>query len=123
MRQDVYRVAYDEANAELLEITKRFEELKGRKTSLEGVVAVLRPMLGADAPQSQAPVQPAEARPAQLTESAAAQEPANYTFNEAPGRLPEPEEETSDPFQRRVRNALKFSNGNGRDQRGLQPAV
>jgi hypothetical protein len=120
MRQDVYRVAYDEANAELLAITKRFEELKGRKTSLEGVVAVLRPMLGIDAPSSQAPVQPAEV---QLTQSVAAQEPANYTFNQVPGPLPEPEEETSDPFQRRVRNALKFSNGNGRDQRGLQPAV
>jgi hypothetical protein len=120
MRQDVYRVAYDEANAELLEITKRFEELKGRKTSLEGVVAVLRPMLGVDVPPSQVPARPVES---QSTQSAAAHEPANYTFNDVSGALPEPEEETSDPFQRRVRNALKFSNGNGRDQRGLQPAV
>jgi hypothetical protein len=120
MRQDVYRVAYDEANAELVEITKRFEELKGRKTSLEGVVAVLAPVLGMEVP-SHAPVQPVEI--ARTESPAPPAESANYTFNEAPGRLPEPEEEISDPFQRRVRNALKFSNNNGHDHRGLQPAV
>ncbi len=38
MRQDVYGVAYQEAKSELLDITRRFEQLQQRKTRLEGVV-------------------------------------------------------------------------------------
>jgi hypothetical protein len=120
MRQDVYRVAYDEAHAELLEISKRFEELLRRKESLQSVVTALGPMMGVvsagQAPQqANAPAAPAPQAP---------QEPANYTFNQVPVPLPEGDESTTDPFQRRVRNALKFSsNNNGHEHRGLQPAV
>jgi hypothetical protein len=116
MRQDVFRVAYDEANAELLAIIKKFEELRQRKESLEGVVTVLGPILGIEIPSSA----PAEA-------SSVAQplpsEPANYTFNQVSAPLPELEDDISDPFQRRVRNALKFSSNNGHGNHGLQPAV
>lgn len=119
MRQDVFRVAYDEANAELLAITKKFEELRQRKESLEGVVTVLGPILGIEAPSPSA-ARPAEASP---VSQPAPSEPANYTFNQVSAPLPELEEEISDPFQRRVRNALKFSSNNGHGNQGLQPAV
>lgn len=49
MRQDVYRVAYDEANAELNEIMGRFEQLKLRKDRIEKVVEVLKPLVGIEA--------------------------------------------------------------------------
>ncbi len=120
MRQDVFRVAYDEANSELLDISKKFEELKRRKETLEGVVTVLGPMLGVEAP-SKGAASPVAGVPA---ETPASPELANYTFNQVPVPLPEPEEAISDPFQRRVRNALKFnSNNNGHEHHGLQPAV
>jgi hypothetical protein len=119
MRQDVFRVAYDEANAELLAISKKFEELRQRKESLEGVVTVLGPILGIEVPS------PAAARPAEASSAAQPDpsEPTNYTFNQASAPLPELEEDISDPFQRRVRNALKFSSNNGHENHGLQPAV
>ncbi|HLJ79090.1 MAG TPA: hypothetical protein VKT75_16835 [Acidobacteriaceae bacterium] len=120
MRQDVYKVAYDEAHGELLEISKRFEELKQRKESLESVVGALAPMLGAvvATPAAQ-PV--SEPKP---PASEPAPEAANYTFNQVAAALPEADEAITDPFQRRVRNALKFSsNNNGHEHRGLQPAV
>jgi hypothetical protein len=118
MRQDVFRVAYDEANAELLAITKKFEELRQRKESLEGVVTVLGPVLGIEAPSLGA------ARPAEASSAVppASSEPANYTFTQVSAPLPEVEEDLSDPFQRRVRNALK-SSSNGHGNHGLQPAV
>jgi hypothetical protein len=119
MRQDVFRVAYDEANAELLAITKKFEELRQRKESLEGVVTVLGPILGIETPS------PAAARPAEASSTVqpASLEPANYTFNEVSAPLPELEESISDPFQRRVSNALKSNSNNGHGHHGLQPAV
>jgi hypothetical protein len=116
MRQDVYSVAYDEAHAELHNIMNRFEELKRRKQSLESVVAVLGPILGI---QGAGPVvaPSADTLPMGLV---ASPEPANYTFNQVPVPLPETEDGVVDPFQRRVRNALKFTNSNGRVHRGLQ---
>jgi hypothetical protein len=118
MRQDVFRVAYEEANAELLAITKKFDELRHRKESLEGVVTVLGPILGIEAP-SRVATRPAEA-------SSAAQlappDPVNYTFNQSSAPSAEIDEVISDPFQRRVQNALKLSN-NGHGNHGLQPAV
>jgi hypothetical protein len=120
MRQDVYRVAYDEAHSELLEISKRFEELRQRKESLESVVIALGPMLGV-LPATQAPQSTGEV-PDPIPQNAP--EPANYNFNQVAATSPEGDESITDPFQRRVRNALKFSsNNNGQEHRGLQPAV
>lgn len=120
MRQDVYRVAFDEAHSELLDISTRFEELRRRKESLESVIAALGPML---AGTQAAPAQEALAE-ATTAAPQAAVGPADYSFNHVPAPLPEGDETTADPFQRRVRNALKFSsNNNGHEHRGLQPAV
>jgi hypothetical protein len=73
MRQDVYRVAYDEANAELNEILGRFEQLKLRKDRIEKVVEVLKPLVGIEAqvaaeesaaqPESEPAYQPQAAEP------------------------------------------------------------
>lgn len=131
MRQDVYRVALDEAQVELVDISKRFEELRKRKDTLESVVAALGPMLGvAEAKRTEAQQEPAPmAIEKAALEPQASPEQYAYTFDQAPAPLPD--ESITDPFQRRVRNALKFSNGNannnnnnnGHERRGLQPAV
>src|ERR1700742_4489249 len=127
MRQDVYRVALDEAQVELVDISKRFEDLRKRKDTLESVVSALGPMLGvADAKRPDAHQESAAPAPVSIEKAApepqASTEPYAYTFEQAAAPLPD--EEITDPFQRRVRNALKFSNGNnGHDRRGLQPAV
>lgn len=136
MRQDVYRVALDEAHSELIGISKRFEELRQRKESLESVVAALGTMLGVAAAQPleaqqrlAAPVaELALAEPQATPEPQAPTEPADYSFNQVPAPLPD--ESVNDPFQRRVRNALKFSSGNGNnnnnnghERHGLQTAV
>jgi hypothetical protein len=116
MRQDVYSVAYDEANAELQDILKKYEELNRRKRTLESVVGVLGPILGQQARGPEA-IRPAGPVP---VGQASTPEPTNYTFNQVPVPLPEAEGGVIDPFQRRVRNALKFSSNNGRERRGLQ---
>ena len=107
MRQDVYRVAYEEANAELIEIRSRFEQLRSRKEHLEGVVAVLGPMLTLSASASApASVEMAQVAPADKAEHIS--EPVAYTFDQIPVP-PSDLEETGggDPFKRRVRNALR----------------
>jgi len=117
MRQEVYRVAYDEAHTELLEISKRYEELRRRKETLESAVTALAPVLGVALPAQ-------GAQPAIEPASPVPQETASYGFNEAPAVSHDADESSSDPFQQRVRNALKFSsNNNGHEHRGLQPAV
>ena len=118
MRLDVYSVAYEEANSELLEITKRFEQLRRRKETLEGLIAAISPILGLAA-QPKAPVEVAKDH---ATTPQATGEPGSYTFNQVPVPLPDTEETGGDPFQRRVRNALKLG-GSNPEHRGLQPAV
>jgi hypothetical protein len=118
MRLDVYSVAYDEANSELLEITKRFEQLRRRKESLEGLVAALSPIMGLAAPPK-APPTPLKEAPSGIAPTTG--EPTAYTFNQVPVPLPE-DEAGGDPFQRRVRNALKLGGSNS-EHRGLQAAV
>jgi hypothetical protein len=117
MKLDVYSVAYEEANSELLEITKRFEQLRRRKLYLEALIAAIGSMLGVAAPSKPS----AEPVPAPATASVPQppSEPVAYTFNQVPVPLPGVEETNGDPFQRRVRNALKFNNAN----QGLQTAV
>lgn len=107
MRQDVYRVAYEEANAELIEIRSRFEQLRSRKERLEGVIAVLQPMMALSASTSA----PSPVEMAQTTMSAKAEpssESSAYTFNQVSVPVSDVEESGGgDPFKRRVRNALR----------------
>ena len=48
MRQDVYRAALDEANAELKEIVNKFEELRLRKEQLEKMTTALKTVAKVD---------------------------------------------------------------------------
>lgn len=124
MTQDTYRFAFDEANAELREIVAQFEQLQLRKTQMEQVVEALRPLLS-DAPA------------AAIAAEVRAPEEAAYLVEQhaeaAPEATPEPEpllveaykepdaelvEESADPFQRRIDNALRQGFG-GRDARVL----
>src|SRR5258708_34655219 len=44
---DIYRTAFDSANAELNQILVGFEELRARKERIEEVVLALKPLMGA----------------------------------------------------------------------------
>jgi hypothetical protein len=114
MRQDVYRVAYDEAIAELIEIKSRVEQLILRRARVEGVVKVLGPLLEGAAPAT-TPIQVQAAPVAQPNMPEQSADPNSYSFNQVPVPLPDLDETGGDPFKRRVRNALK--------QQGLQTAV
>ena len=46
MRQQTYRTAYDEAHAELQDLTEQFEALCLRKEQVERVLDALKPFLG-----------------------------------------------------------------------------
>lgn len=113
MRQEVYRVAYDEAKAELGEILGKFEALRLRKDRIEAVVDALKPLMVAETPTAgpdrlttaERPAVPAENAPTLVQESAPqAPEPA-------PQPAPQATEETTDPFQRRVENAIGLGSG------------
>ncbi len=144
MTQDTYRFAYEEASAELREILAQFDQLRARKAKMEQIVEVLKPLL-TDVPASaaitaavQAPV-PAAVIPAAVIPAAVipAAEPAPFlmqTVSEiqpepvlevTPEPAPEPAfatEVSSDPFQRRIDNALKHGFGS-RESRILPRAL
>src|ERR1700733_11629321 len=48
MNKEVYRFAFDEANAELTQIVGEFEQLRMRKERVEKVVEALKRLAGAD---------------------------------------------------------------------------
>jgi hypothetical protein len=110
MTQDTYRFAFEEATSELREIATQFDVLRVRKEQVEQVIEALRPLL------SDAPVA--------VTESIATQQEAveqpflvqavtEPIVQSAPDASPEPTaepvfaEQSSDPFQRRIDNALR----------------
>lgn len=125
MTQDTYRFAYEEANAELGEILGQFEQLRLRKAQMEQVVEALKPLLSdvsepataAEVRQSEsAPFlvqQTAETAPAPMIEAETVPVAVAEAYEE-----PEAIEESSDPFQRRIDNALRQGFG-GRDSRVL----
>jgi hypothetical protein len=119
MTQETYRFAYDEACAELREILGQFNQLRARKEQVEQVIEALRPLL--------VEMQTAESNPDQ-----AVAEPAPFLVQQTPDLSPEPTPEvsqetfpepayasaeayaaepSSDPFQRRIDNALRHGLG------------
>lgn len=110
MRQDVFVVAYQEARSELLDITCKFEELLKRKERLEGVVTALGPLVGG-ASQTAAPSEPPSviASPIQNAPLEIAPSPVQTAPEADSVAVPVDEEDISDPFQRRLRDALRFS--------------
>lgn len=125
MTQDTYRFAYEEANAELRDILAQFEQLSLRKAQMEQVVEALRPLLS-EAPaaaiaaefQSADPTPAAESAPFLVQQSVeAAPEPVIEPAT-AEAYDSEMTDESADPFQRRIDNALRQGFG-GRDSRVL----
>lgn len=49
MNKEVYRFAFDEANAELIAIMGEFEQLRQRKERVEKVVEALKPLAAGEA--------------------------------------------------------------------------
>jgi hypothetical protein len=97
MRQEVYRVAFDEASAELSEILSKFEQLKLRKDRMEKVVEALKPLVAAEAPAY------SSERPSHVAEqvSHAAPEPVQPTPSPIPYPVQPPASQANDPFGRR----------------------
>jgi hypothetical protein len=119
MTQDTYRFAYEEATAELGDIVAQFERLSQRKAQMEQIMDALKPLL-MEMPQGAAATdrQTIEVAPflvQQATEPAA--EPVAVVAEESYAE-PEYAEQASDPFQRRIDNALRQGFG-GRDSRVL----
>lgn len=125
MTQETYRFAFEEATSELREIGVQFEVLRLRKEQVEQVIEALRPMLAADQATEAIVSRQAAAEPApflvQAVVSEAIAAPAPESVVE-----PEPEpvyaEQSSDPFQRRIDNALKHGFGS-RDSRVMPRAL
>jgi hypothetical protein len=107
MRQEVYRVAMDEASAELSEILARFEQMRVRKDRLEKVVDALKPLVSV----SEAPAAPPERASVSAERTAIAAEPPAAPPVPAPIPYPvaQAAEETNDPFSRRGEGTLGLS--------------
>lgn len=122
MTQDTYRFAYDEANAELREIVGQFEELRARKEQIEQVVAALQVVMDEALPGAEM-IPAAEPTPflVQTVEILAPEPRESYaaTFEAEPAYAGE---QASDPFQRRIDNALRHGLGS-RDARILPRSV
>jgi len=112
MRQEVYRVAYDEASAELSEILARFEHLRLRKDRIEKVVEALKPLVVSNEVRNSAPAPvpertvPQPAEPAVVPAAAVAAQPVAAG---TPFPLQQSVDEAADPFSRRVENVMGMS--------------
>jgi hypothetical protein len=108
MRHEVYRVAYDEAHAELNEILGKFEQLRIRKERVEKLVEALKPLLSSSDPQSRsmerAPV--VAERQSVGAELPAAPEPVVVAVNSIPYPVQQAVE-AGDPFSRRHESAAR----------------
>jgi hypothetical protein len=60
MNKEVYRFAFDEANAELIAIMGEFEQLRMRKERVEKVVEALKPLAAADGQTGEAEKNPSQ---------------------------------------------------------------
>ena len=113
MTQETYRLAYDEANAELQQINEQFERLRVRREKVQQVVDALRPLFTeGELPEAVASSDAAPFLVQQASMSSAEQPPAE-AFPQAPEES-EPAfaaEQSSDPFQRRIDNALRHGLG------------
>lgn len=120
MRQEVYRVAYEEASAEMSELLSRFEQLRLRKDQMEKVIEALKPLILSE--NSQVPVVERSAtvveRPVALGEPQPAAYPAPVPPAPSPIPIPVQQavEEANDPFSRRVESTIGAGSA-GRDVR------
>lgn len=114
MRQEVYRVAFDEAKVELGELLGKFEQLRLRKERIEKVVEALKPLMGSE---TQAPATERvaaterQAAPPERQSPFAVPEPSQQAPEPVPQPVQQAVEESNDPFQRRVDSAIGLGSG------------
>jgi hypothetical protein len=113
MTQETYRFAVEEANAELREIAGQFEVLRVRKEQVEDVIEALRPLLSDAQVEETTLVQQAVEPAPFLVQQSAAEVVPEPVLEVMPEPAPEPvfAEQSSDPFQRRIDNALRHGFG------------
>jgi len=107
MRQEVYRVAFDEASAELSEILAKFEQLRSRKDRIEKVVEALKPLVAIEsaAPSADRAAAPVERQPVASDGPGHALSDAGQATTPSP--IPYPmQQPASDPFSRRIETAV-----------------
>ena len=113
IRQEAYRMAFDEASTELKEFVLKFEQLRFRKEQIEQLVDVLRPLLGQGA--SLSVVEPGTASVEQNLSSEAQPEVAQSEVSSMEATQ-QAEENPPDPFQRRGEAPVSVAAG-GKDLR------
>jgi hypothetical protein len=96
--REIYRVAFQTANAELTEINAEFEKLRARKEQIEKLVAVLLVLFG-------------EKQNAAAASQGSSSEDAQTAATNATESNPEPQPLQSDPFQRRIDHVLGIGAG------------
>ena len=98
--QEIYRVAYESANAELVEIREEFEKLRARMGQVERLVAALKPLVFEEENQA-----------VESTAQQATTEPVEATAETPVEKEAEPVKFTSDPFQHRINHVLGIGAG------------
>ena len=108
MRQEVYRVAFDEASAELSEILGKFELLRIRKDRIEKVVEALKPLVVSSESTASVLERASASQPSEEPASHTPHAPAE-TAQPTPAPIPypvQPANPSSDPFARRLESAV-----------------
>ena len=100
--QEIYRVAFQTANSELIEINEAFEKLRIRMEQVERLVAALKPLVY-EQDEEEAVETPAEDPTAEHLEVA-----SEASEEEA---APEPVRVGADPFQHRISHVLGIGAG------------
>jgi hypothetical protein len=130
MTQETYRLAYEEASNELKEILTQFDVLRVRREKIQQVADALKPLL-TDGPLPESAVSAAsEPSPFLVQQSSTVPAEPTPAPVAAPDAFPEPAveqepafaSESSDPFQRRIDNALRHGLGS-RESRILPRAL
>jgi hypothetical protein len=105
MRQEVYRVAFDEAHAELSEILGKFEQLRLRKDRIEKLVEALKPLVSGNEPHTADRTSVSSDRQAAVAQHPSAPEPVAAVASPIPYPLQQAIEQSSDPLLRRESGA------------------
>jgi hypothetical protein len=99
-RLEIYRVAFESAKSEVIEISGEFDKLRTRKEQIEKLVAVLKPLVGeGELAGDQSPAEDSTRRQV---------EPVGEASGEVRG---EAQAVISDPFQRRIDHVLGIGAG------------
>jgi hypothetical protein len=108
VHEEIYRVAFDSASSELIEISAAFEKLRARKEQIERLVIVLKPLIGEEDPTPLSTSPEAETQP-QVTETSATV--SNESNQESASAQLGTITTLSDPFQRRIDHVLGIGAG------------